>query len=125
MAKLSFAADIIPLFAKYVEDMKDVQVNTGTGTHALNLSDYDSVKYCHIQIQQAIHGYDFLPNTNPPQLRAGASPLPNPNGRPGEYLTYVAHAMPLNVSGGPDELVRLPQEAIDTFDAWIVDGMLP
>jgi hypothetical protein len=33
--------------------------------------------------------------------------------------------MPLNVSGGPDELVRLPQEAIDTFDAWIVDGMLP
>lgn len=123
MTTPSFQKDIKPIFAKYVQDMKNIPLASSSGTRSLHLGDYESVKSFAQQIQFAIHGYDFLPRTTPPTLRSGAKPLPKPGGQPGEYVTYVPHPMPDNPGNWPQDLVRLPQEAIDTFDAWITAGM--
>lgn len=122
MTKPSFTKDIIPIFAKYVQDMKNIPISDDQGTLSLRLDDCASVRRFATKIQYAIHGYDFLPGTNPPKLRPGAKPLPKP-GSPGEYLTYVAHPMPDNPANLAVDMVRLPQEAIDLFDAWVAAGM--
>jgi hypothetical protein len=122
----SFEKDIKPIFAKYVQSMKEVKVADDRGTRLLLLDDYQSVCSFATKIQRAIHGYDFLPATlsAPPQLRPGARPLPLPGGKPGEYVLPkdVPHPMPDNPLNWPAEMVRLPQVAIDTFDAWIAAG---
>lgn len=123
MTTPSFKTDIIPIFAKYVDDMKDIPVASSSGTRRLQLDDYECVKSFAQIIQFSIHGYDYLPRTDPPQLREGARPLPKPGGKPGEYVTYVAHPMPDNPGGWAVDLVRLPQEAIDLYDAWVAAGM--
>ena len=118
-----FKNDILPIFAKYVADMKDIPLATNTGTRALRLDDYDSVRSFATEIQFAIHGYDYVPGSYPPRLMPGARPLPKPGGKPGEYVSYVPHPMPDNPSNLPTEAVRLPQEAIDLFDAWVAADM--
>jgi hypothetical protein len=117
-----FKNDILPIFAKYVADMKYISLDK-TGTPVLLLDDYDSVRSFATEIQVAIHGYDYVRGSNPVALIQGARPLPKPGGKPGEYLTYVPHPMPDNPSNLPTEMVRLPQEAIDIFDAWVAAGM--
>ncbi len=117
MSKLSFARDIKGLFAKYINGMTDVSLATKEGVKTLQLGNYDSVKYFHYQIQVSIHGYDFDRNGQtqiPPQywLRDAA----------GNVVKSAPHPMPPEP---PDGDGRLPQEAINLFDQWVRDGMLP
>ncbi|ETX03907.1 MAG: hypothetical protein ETSY2_31890 [Candidatus Entotheonella gemina] len=123
MPPLSFERNIKPIFAKYADDMKDVQVSAPTGTSRLYLNDYDSVKSFYYEIQVTIHGYDYNRDGTP------AVPvekrLPKRGGNPGEFVTSAPHPMPPNDYGWPVELIRLPQDGIDAFDQWVADGMLP
>jgi hypothetical protein len=122
MAARSFQRDIKPIFAKYVDDMKDIVLATPTGTRALHLGNYDSVKFFAYQIQVAIHGYDYNRDgtTSVPESKR----LRKRGGQPGEFVTSAPHPMPDNPQNWPVELIRLPQEAIDTYDQWIADGMV-
>jgi hypothetical protein len=121
MTAPSFAKDIKPIFAKYVDDMKKIALASSSGTRKLDLGDYESVKFFSYQIQVAIHGYDYLRDGS---LRPGAKPLLKRGGKPDEYVTFAPHPMPLQPDDWPVEWVRLPQEAIDVYDQWVLEGML-
>jgi hypothetical protein len=114
----SFKRDVQGLFSKYVADMDKVQVTSPgpSGIGRLRLNDYESVKAFHYQIQVAIHGYDYDGRNNT-WLVTAAHRLPATDGGKNKYVQSAPHPMP------PDG--RLPQEAIDIFDQWVKDGMLP
>lgn len=117
MNKLSFARDIKCLFAKYINDMTDVPVSNTKGTQTLQLGNYESVKYFYYQIQVAIHGYDFD--------RAGQTRIDEKyllRDANGNFVKSAPHPMPPEPPQGDG---RLPQEAINLFDQWVRDGMLP
>lgn len=117
MSKLSFARDIKGLFAKYINGMTDVPLATKDGTRTLQLGDYESVKYFYYQIQVAIHGYDFD--------RAGKTQIDEKyllRDANGNFVKSAPHPMPPEPPQGDG---RLPQEAINLFDQWVRDGMLP
>ncbi len=117
MSKLSFARDIKCLFAKYINGMTDVPLATNEGVKTLQLGSYDSVKYFYYQIQVAIHGYDFD--------RAGHALVDEKyllRDANGNFVTSAPHPMPPEPPQGDG---RLPQEAINLFDQWVRDGMLP
>lgn len=120
MTAPSFEKDLKPIFAKYVEDMKNVVVASAGGSRKLDLWDYAIVKMFSYEIQVAIHGYDYLRDGS---LRPGAHPLPKRGGQPGEYVKFAPHPMPLQPDNWPVDWVRLPQDAIDTYDQWVVARM--
>lgn len=111
----SFKHDVQGLFSKYVTDMQDIKLATKQGTPQLLLNDYDSVKALAWKIQVSIHGYDYDARNDrwlvdePHRLRD----------EKGEYVKSAPHPMP------PEDRGRLPQEAIDIYDQWVRDGMLP
>ena len=119
MSKLSFEKNVKCLFAKYIDDMKDVNVSSNKGTQSLLLGNYESVKEFYYKIQVAIHGYDFDRNGVP--LVATRHLLADRN-NPGKYVTSAPHPMPPEPPQGDG---RLPQYAIDIFDQWVKDGMHP
>lgn len=117
MNKLSFARDIKYLFAKYINGMTDVPLATKDGTRTLQLGNYDSVKYFYYQIQVSIHGYDFD--------REGKTKIDEKyllRDANGDFVKFAPHPMPPEPPQGDG---RLPQEAINLFDQWVRDGMLP
>lgn len=117
MSKLSFERDIKCLFAKYIHDMKNVNLSSTEGTESLLLGSYESVKFFHYKIQIAIHGYDFGSNGLP---LVAEKHLLSDRSNPGHYVKSAPHPMPPRP---PDGDGRLPQEAIDIFDQWVKDGM--
>jgi hypothetical protein len=119
MSKLSFEKDVKCLFAKYIDDMKNVKLSTPGGTQTLYLGSYESVKQFYYEIQVAIHGYDFNQGQ---QMVPTSQLLPLRGGQPGQYVTSAPHPMPPQppVGGG-----SLPAQAIAIFDQWVRDGMLP
>jgi hypothetical protein len=114
----SFKRDVQGLFSKYVADMNKVKLNSPgtTGVRLPHLNDYESVKAFHYQIQVSIHGYDY-DGRNEQWLVSAAHRLPARDGGKEKYIKSAPHPMPPD---GP-----LPQEAIDIFDQWVRDGMLP
>ncbi|MES2674014.1 MAG: hypothetical protein V4660_07210 [Pseudomonadota bacterium] len=119
MSQLSFQRDVKCLFAKYIDDMKDVKVASKEGSRSLQLGSYDSVKSFYYKIQVAIHGYDFDRDGNP---LVATQHLLMDRDNPGHYVKSAPHPMPPE---SPDGDGRLPQTAIDIFDQWVKDGMQP
>ena len=117
-APTSFKRDVQGLFSKYVADMNKVKLNnpSSSGVRLLRLNEYASVKDFHYQIQVALHGYDYDGASGTWRVSAEHR-LPQPDGKPGEYVRSAPHPMPPD---GP-----MPQEGIDIFDQWVRDGMQP
>ena len=113
MSALSFEKDVKGIFSKYVADMDKIKLATPSGTHLLQLGNYESVKLFYYEIQVAIHGYDFADGV---QVVADNQLLPVRGGLPGEYVKSAPHPMPMDAA--------LPQEGIDMYDQWVKDGML-
>ena len=66
---ITFENKIKPMFAPYVNCMKNVVVADEEGTENLDLGNYEIVKRFHHIIQVAIHGYDegsTAPHPMPP-----------------------------------------------------------
>jgi hypothetical protein len=122
MRPLSFARDIKPLFSKYILDMNRVKLGTESGTQSLLLGNYASVKQFYYEIQVSIHGYDFAPDGT--QLVPTNKLMRTKDGS--DYVRSAPHPMP-PIQPLPPNLSladpRLPQQAIDTFDQWVKDGM--
>lgn len=115
----SFMRDVLVLFFKYANDMQNqappITAPNGAGLKILYLNDYASVKQFHYAIQVAIHGYDRDSDGKwrvPPAQR-----LRKQGGGAEDWVASAPHPMP------PDG--RMPQQAIDIFDQWVRDGMLP
>ncbi|MFZ6770932.1 hypothetical protein ACO0LM_28080 [Undibacterium sp. Di26W] len=116
MKKLSFKDDIKCLFSKYTAEMDKVKLATESGTQTLHLGNYESVKFFYYQIQVAIHGYDY-DRANGKWLVKSEERLPVRGGKYDEFIKAAPHPMP--PSG------KLPQEAINIYDQWVREGMLP
>ncbi len=71
---ITFDDDIAPMFKPYRSPMLKIGIATADGVFALDLTDYESVKFLNERITIALHGYEpGRESTNP--MPPGGTPL--------------------------------------------------
>jgi hypothetical protein len=75
MAGIGFNEDIRPIFAPFVDCMKNIDIGTPEGVFTVDLSDFETVKKLHEFILTAIRGHDpATPSAHPMPPRGPLKP---------------------------------------------------